>query len=58
VIHFAVGNKGFSYAIGSNADLGDFNGNAQSIANNASVKVEVTFNGATGSVTKVSNANS
>jgi hypothetical protein len=57
VIHFAVGNKGFSYAIGSNADLGDFNGNAQSIANNASVKVEVTFNGATGSVTKVSNAN-
>ena len=57
VIHFVVGNKGFSYAIGSNADLGDFNGNAQSIGNNASVKVEVTFNGATGSVTKVSNAN-
>ena len=57
VIHFAVGNKGFSYAIGSNADLGDFNGNAQSIVNNASVKVEVTFNGTTGSVTKVSNAN-
>ena len=57
VIHFAVGNKGFSYAIGSNADLGDFNGNAQSIGNNASVKVEVTFNGAAGSVTKVSNAN-
>jgi hypothetical protein len=57
VIHFAVGNKGFSYAIGSNADLGDFNGNAQSIGNNASVKVEVTFNGTTGSVTKVSNAN-
>jgi hypothetical protein len=56
VIHFAVGNKGFSYAIGSNADLGDFNGNAQSIGNNASVKVEVTFNGTTGSVTKVSNA--
>ena len=57
MIHFAVGNKSFSYAIGSNADLGDFNGNAQSIGNNASVKVEVTFNGATGSVTKVSNAN-
>ena len=57
VIHFAVGNKGFSYAIGSNADLGDFNSNAQSIGNNASVKVEVTFNGTTGSVTKVSNAN-
>ncbi|HEX6482104.1 MAG TPA: DUF5666 domain-containing protein [Ktedonobacteraceae bacterium] len=57
VIHFAVGNKGFSYAIGSNADLGDFNGNVQSIGNNARVKVEVTFNGATGSATKVSNAN-
>ena len=58
VIHFAVGNKGFSYAISSNANLGDFNGNAQSIGNNASVKVEVTFIGATGSVTKVSNSNS
>ena len=57
-IHFQVGNQSFSYAIGSNADLGDFNGNAQSIGNNVSVKVEVTFNGTTGTVTQVSNANS
>jgi hypothetical protein len=56
VIHFAVGNKSFSYAIGSNADLGDFSGNAQNIGNHANVKVEVTFNGTTGTVTKVSNA--
>ena len=56
MIHFAVGNKSFSYAIGSNADLGDFSGNAQNIGNHANVKVEVTFNGTTGAVTKVSNA--
>jgi hypothetical protein len=56
VIHFAVGNKSFSYAIGSNADLGDFSGNAQNIGNGASVKVEVTFNGTTGTATKVSSA--
>jgi hypothetical protein len=58
VIHFKVGNKSFSYTIGSNANLGDFNNNAQSIQANQAVKVEVQFNGATGSVVKVSNANS
>jgi hypothetical protein len=56
VIHFAVGNKSFSYAIGSNADLSDFSGNAQNVGNGASVKVEVTFNGTTGTATKVSSA--
>jgi hypothetical protein len=58
VIHFKVGNKSFSYTIGSSTDLGDFNNNAQSIQANQAVKVEVLFNGATGSVVKVSNANS
>ena len=58
VIHFKVGNKSFSFTIGSNTDLGDFNNNAQSIQVNQAVKVEVLFNGATGSVVKVSNANS
>lgn len=58
VIHFKVGNKSFSFTIGSNTDLGDFNNNAQSIQANQAVKVEVLFNGATGSVVKVSNANS
>jgi hypothetical protein len=58
VIHFKVGNKSYSFTIGSNADLGDFNNNAQSIQAKQAVKVEVQFNGATGSVVKVSNANS
>ncbi len=57
VIHFTVGNKPFSYTLGSTTDLSDFNGNAQSIGNGAHVKVEVTFNGTTGTVTQVSNAN-
>src|SRR5579875_2587063 len=48
VLHFTVGNG---------ADLGDFNNNAQSIGANQSVKVEVLFNGTSGSVTKVSNPN-
>jgi len=58
VIHFKVGNKSLSFAIGSASDLGDFNGNAQSIGNNVSVKVEVQYQGTTATVTKVSNANS
>ena len=57
VIHFKVGNKSFSFAIGSTADLGDFSGNAQTIGNNVAVKVTVQFLGNTGSVTKVSNSN-
>lgn len=57
VIHFAVGNKSFSYPIASTADLGDFNNNAQSIGNSANVKVTVQFNGSTGIATKVSSNN-
>src|SRR5712692_6475606 len=57
VIRFTVGNKSFSFAIGSGADLSDYNGNAQSIASGASVKVTVEFSGTTGSVTKISNPN-
>ncbi|HKV57653.1 MAG TPA: DUF5666 domain-containing protein [Ktedonobacteraceae bacterium] len=53
VLHFAVGNKGFSFPIASNADLGDFNGNVQSIQNGANIKVTVQFNGSTGSVIQV-----
>lgn len=56
IIHFTVGSKSYSYSIGSGADLGDFNNSAQSIGNSQAVKVEVTFQGTTGSVTKVSNA--
>ena len=54
VIHFTVGNKSYSYTIGSTADLGDFNNNAQGIQANQMVKVVVLFNGSNGSVTKVS----
>jgi hypothetical protein len=57
VIHFTVGNKSFSFPIASTADLSDYNGNAQSIASGASVKVTVEFSGTTGSVTKISNPN-
>lgn len=57
VINIAVGNKSFHFSIGSGADLGDFNNNAQSIGNGAAVKVTVEFNGTTGTVTKISNPN-
>ncbi|HVB72603.1 MAG TPA: DUF5666 domain-containing protein [Ktedonobacteraceae bacterium] len=53
VIHFAVGNKSFSFAIASNADLSDFNNNAQSIQNGASVKVTVDYNGTNGTATNI-----
>jgi hypothetical protein len=53
VIHFAVGNKSFSFPIASNADLSAFNGN---IANGTTVTVTVQFNGSTGSVTQVGNS--
>ncbi|HVB25991.1 MAG TPA: DUF5666 domain-containing protein [Ktedonobacteraceae bacterium] len=56
VLHFTVGNKSYSFAIGTGADLGDFNNNAQSISSNQAVKVDVTFTGSTGTITQVSNA--
>ena len=55
VIHFAVGNRNFSFPIISTAELKDFNGNAQSIANATSVKVDVQFNGNSGTALDVSN---
>jgi len=56
VLHFSVGGHSYSYALSSTASLGDFGGNAHSIASGTLVKVEVQFTGTTGSVTKVSNA--
>jgi Domain of unknown function (DUF5666) len=53
IIHFTVGNKSFSFAIASNADLSAFNGN---IANGTTVTVTVQFSGSTGSVTQVGNS--
>ena len=57
VIHFAVGNRSFSFAIAPTAELKDFNGNAQSIANATSVKVKVQYSGTSGSALDVSNNN-
>lgn len=58
VLRFTVGNRIFSYAISSSADLSDFGGNAGAITNGSAVEVKVQFTGTTGSVIKVSNANS
>ena len=55
VIHFTVGNRSFSYPIVSTAELKDFNGNTQSIVNATSVKVEVQFNGTSGTAIDVNN---
>jgi Domain of unknown function (DUF5666) len=55
VIHFKVGNQSFSFTIGTNADLHDFNNNAQSIGRNQSVKIEVMFQANNGTVQKVGN---
>lgn len=57
ILHFSVGNRSFSYTIGSSADLSDFGGNAGSITNGTAVKVTVQFTGTTGSITKISSAN-
>ncbi len=58
VLHFKVATKSYSFTIGSTANLSDFNNNAQSIGNNLRVKVEVQFNGATGTVIQVGDSNS
>jgi len=55
VIHFTVGNRSFNYSIVSTAELKDFNGNTQSIVNATSVKVEVQFNGTSGTAIDVNN---
>jgi hypothetical protein len=57
MLHFTVGNRAFSYALSSSADLSDFGNNANGIASGTQVKVKVQFNGTTGVVIKVSNNN-
>lgn len=53
MLHFTVGNRSFTFAVASNADLSAFNGN---IANGTTVTVTVQFNGSTGSVVQVGNS--
>ncbi len=54
VVHFNVGNKGFSFPLAQGAEVKDF-ANAQAIGNNQAVKVDVLFTGANGSILKVAN---
>ena len=55
VLHFAVGNKSFSFPIASSADLREYNGNAQAIWKGAYLKLTVQFTGSSGSVISISN---
>ncbi len=41
VLRFTIGTKSYSYTLPAAANLSDFNGNAQAIGNNLSVKVKV-----------------
>jgi len=54
VLHFTVGTKSYTFTLPATADLSDFNGNAQAIGNNISVKVKVQVSGNT--VVSVGNA--
>jgi hypothetical protein len=56
VLHFTVGTKSYTFTLPATADLSDFNGNAQAISNNMSVKVKVQVSGNT--VVSVGNASS
>jgi hypothetical protein len=41
ILHFTVGTKSYTYTLPASANLSDFNGNAQGIANNLLIKVKV-----------------
>jgi hypothetical protein len=43
VLHFTAGAKSYTFTLPATADLSDFAGNAQAIANNMSVKVKVQY---------------
>jgi Domain of unknown function (DUF5666) len=53
IIHFKIGNQSFSFPIDPNADIHDFD-NAQSIGSNRAVKLQVIFQGNSGTVQRVS----
>jgi hypothetical protein len=57
VIHFAVGNKSYSFTLSPTTEVKNF-ASVQAIGANQAVKVEVLFNnGSNGTVVKVENAN-
>lgn len=43
VIHFTAGVKNYTFTIPATADLSAYNGNAQAIGNNVTVKVKVSY---------------
>jgi len=53
-LHFRVGTHDFSFKLSAATDLGDFNGNDQSIGNNTAIEVKVQFQGSNITVLKVS----
>lgn len=53
-LHFRVGTHDFSFKLNAATDLGDFNGNDQTIGNNTSIEVKVQFQGSSVTVLKVS----
>ena len=55
-VHVKVGSKNFAFALTSTSELKNF-ANAQAIASNQAVKVEVLFNGSNGSIVKIENSN-
>jgi hypothetical protein len=56
VVHFNAGNKSYSYNIGPTTQIEDF-ASAQSIGSNQPIKLEVLFQGAHGTITKVESGN-
>src|SRR6266478_794944 len=54
VLHFTVGTRSYTFTLPPTADLSDFGGNAQAIANNVPVKVKVQYPAKT--VVSVANA--
>lgn len=57
VLHFRVGNQDFNFTLGPTTNLEDFQGNAQAIGNNQSIKVKVQFQGTSATVLQVERSN-
>ena len=56
VLHFQVGKQSFGFTITSTTEFND-DGNAQAIGSNQPIKVDVQFQGTTGTVVEISNPN-
>ncbi|HEV2583136.1 MAG TPA: hypothetical protein VGT44_19905, partial [Ktedonobacteraceae bacterium] len=56
VIHFAVGDKSYSFSISSTTNLSSFGGNPQTIQSGTSVIVTVQYNGNSATVLSISHS--